>query len=252
MSLKAIQVGDWYRADRPVLRDIDIAAHTGRVTVIVGPNGAGKSTLLRLLAGLRRPQSGRVELDGRALAAMNEAQRARQVAYSPQRSSLAFPFTTREAVAFGAYTSPPEVHAVEVALSDLDLLVVADEPVPTLSAGQQQRVALARAVAQAKSGGGPAGRVLLADEPVAGLDPRHAVRAMDVLRGAAAAGAVVVVVLHDLTLAARYADEAVVLGEGGRVVAFGPPAVALDVKVLTTVYGIAMRRMEGGVIVAER
>jgi iron complex transport system ATP-binding protein len=239
MSLRADNLAFAYHAARPVLRGISLEFRPGTVTALVGPNGAGKSTLLRLLAGVLAPGSGHVRLDGAAIGSMTHNARASRLAYVAQRPSLAFSFTVRRYVALGGFAAGnPDP---EPALRAVDLLDRADEPFDTLSAGQQQRASLARAKTQL-SGPAAGARCLLLDEPISAMDPRHALQTMVLLREQARAGLVVVLALHDLSLAARFCDAAAVLDASGAVVSAGPASQVLVPAVLDPVFAVRFDR----------
>ncbi len=225
-----------------VLDGIDLAFESGQVTAIVGPNGAGKTTLLRHLAGLDAPTAGRVELRGQPLASLAPALRASSIAYLPQAASAYWPLRARDLVALGrlphgADLSRPlriqDADAVQRALERVDGVGLADRPIDTMSQGERARMMMARALATEAS-------VFLADEPVASLDPAYALETMGILRAEAARGACVIVVLHDLGLAARFADRIVVLANH-KVAADGPPGVALAAGVIDSAYGVTFR-----------
>jgi iron complex transport system ATP-binding protein len=227
-----------------VLDGIDLGFVAGQVTAIVGPNGAGKTTLLRHLAGLDAPYAGDLELRGRPLASLAPAIRAWNIAYLPQAASAYWPLRGRDLVALGrlphgANLSRPlrteDADAVRRALARVDGMRLADRPIDTLSQGERARVMMARALATEAP-------VLLADEPVASLDPAYALETMTILRAEAARGACVIVVLHDLGLAARFADRIVVLA-GHKVAADGPPDMALAAGVIETAYGVTFRHV---------
>jgi iron complex transport system ATP-binding protein len=227
-----------------VLDGIDLAFESGQVTAIVGPNGAGKTTLLRHLAGLDAPTAGRVELRGQPLASLAPALRASSIAYLPQAASAYWPLRARDLVALGrlphgADLSRPlriqDADAVQRALERVDGVGLADRPIDTMSQGERARMMMARALATEAS-------VFLADEPVASLDPAYALEAMSILRAEAARGACVIVVLHDLGLAARFADRIVVLANH-KVAADGPPGVALAAGVIDSAYGVIFRHV---------
>lgn len=228
-------------AAAPVLAGVSLRLAPGRLTAIIGPNAAGKSTLLKLLLGLLQPKAGRVELDGAGLEAMSHAQRVRALAYVPQSSSLAFSYATRDVVAMGRLVEggSGSAEAVDAALARVDMLAQADVPFAHLSAGQRQRVTLARALVQLELAC-EGTRVLLCDEPVSAMDPRHALEAMSLLRDLAVRkGVAVGVVLHDLSAALRFADDAVALGADGRVLAAGLAAEVLRAEVLERLFGVA-------------
>lgn len=239
----SFQFGSGRRA-RHVLDSVDFSPEPGLVTAIVGPNGAGKSTLLRLMLGVLRPTAGSVMIDDHPVAQLPERDRARVIAYIPQRSSVAFAFRVRQVVAMGRYASGGgEAEAVERALGLVGLTDRADDLIGELSAGQQQRATLARALAQLEA---RPGSTILADEPFSAMDPAHALEGAGILRGLARTGMSVVMVVHDLNLALRFADRALVLGEAGergsRVVADGPVDDALSADVLSRVFHVRFER----------
>lgn len=223
---------------RRVVEGVSLAVPPGRMTALVGPNGAGKSTLLRAALGLVGLAAGTVRLDGQPLARLGATARARAVAYLPQGHQTVWPLAVERVVMLGrlphrgalAAPGPADTAAVARAMAETDVTHLARRPVSALSGGERARVLLARALAVEA-------RVLLADEPVAALDPRHQLQVMALLRRAAAGGAGVVVVLHDLGLAARFCDHVAVM-DGGRLVAEGPPEDALTPDLLGRVYGI--------------
>jgi iron complex transport system ATP-binding protein len=223
---------------RAVLPGLDAVFPPGRMTVVVGPNGAGKTTLLRVLAGLIPPSAGAVTLGGTPVRSMARGERARALAYLPQNGEIAWPLLVRDLVALGRlpYGEAPDRltgqgrAAVARAIAAVGLTGFENRPAPELSGGERGRALLARALATQA----PA---LLADEPVAALDPRHQLLVLEVLRGLAGDGGVVVAVMHDLSLASRFGD-AIVLMDGGRIVAQGAPGAVLTAPQLETVFGI--------------
>ena len=232
-----------------MLHGVTASFAPGRLTAVVGPNGAGKTTLLRLLLGVLKPTSGAVtlELDGRPddVWALTARARAPHIAYVPQQPSAGESFTVEQVVRLGRLARPTMPGAIDAALEELSLLGERGCLFETLSAGQQQRVALARAVAQLAGGDvPPAHQALLADEPCSAMDPNHMVRAMGVLRAQATAGRSVIVVLHDLTAALRFADDALVLDVTGGVAASGAATDVLTPSVLGGVYSIGFERLE--------
>ncbi len=230
------------RGDRSVLEGVSLAFAAGAVTAIVGPNGSGKTTLLRHLAGLEVPAAGDVMLDNQPLATLGAARRARRIAFLPQSVQAYWPLLGRDLVALGRLPhgadlarplAEADAAAIARALQRVDGQAFADRAIDTLSQGERARLMLARALATEAE-------VLLADEPVASLDPAYALDTMAVLRAEAARGGCVVVSLHDLGLAARFADRVIVLARG-RVAADGPPATALDAAVIEAAYGVGFR-----------
>ena len=222
---------------RTIVEGAGLVLAPGELVGLIGPNGAGKSTLIRALAGIV-PHQGTVQLGGVPAGRLTRRERARRLAYLPQKRSVAWAVTVREVVALGrhpfrgrfAQDSAGDRAAVADALAAIEAADLADRPANALSGGETARVLLARALAV----GAP---LLLADEPVAALDPYHQLQVMEVLRRRADAGAGVLAVLHDLTLAARFCDRLVVMREG-RILGEGPPAM-LDAAMLGRVYRIA-------------
>ena len=242
MSLLTVRGLVCRHGPRLVLDGVDIGFAAGEVTALVGPNGAGKTTLLRHLAGLDTPAAGHIELGGRAIAGIARSDRARRVAFLPQGASAVWPITGRDLVSLGRLPhgadltrplSAVDAEAVARAIQQVGGADLAARPIDAMSQGERARMMLARMLATGAE-------VVLADEPVANLDPAYALDAMSVLRAEAARGACVVVSLHDLGLAARFADRIVVLAEG-RVAAAGTAAQALRPEVIDAVYGVGFR-----------
>lgn len=239
---------------RPVLRGVEAEFRAGTLSAVIGPNGAGKSTLLRLLAGLLTPASGGVSLGEEAIASIPPTRRARQLAYMPQRSDVAFPFSVREVVALGRFASEhASADTIAAALAIADVPNRAEDCFGVLSAGQQQRVTLARALAQLGVGEAAgtlsthsAARALLADEPVAAADPIHVARTLSLLLRLARAGLSVVVVVHDLSLVLEYCDLVLALDSAGRVAGKGEPRRTLTPELLRTVFGTTFRAARDG------
>lgn len=215
-----------------ILEDIDLSAKPKQVTAIVGPNGAGKTTLLRLLAGLARPSSGEVTIDGHSIASMPIAELARVRAYMSPVLPGAIGFSVREVVRMGRHpwrtTWGETREAVERSLVSLELEDLADRAHSTLSTGEARRTHVARILAQGTA-------VLLLDEPEGGLDIGYSALVLDRLREAAAEAKTVVAVLHDLNSAARIADHIIAL-HSGRVVAEGTPEDVLTGELLSEIY----------------
>lgn len=215
---------------RWLLRNVDLRVGPGEIVAMAGPNGAGKSTLLRAMAGDVAAAEGRVLIDGRPVGSYRAHELALRRAVLPQQTVLQFAFTAREVVELGRgpRRGDGDAMAVAASLAKTDTLHVAERDYPSLSGGEQARVSLARVLAQESP-------ILLLDEPTAALDLRHQRMVMEVARRTAAAGGSVVVVLHDLNIAATYADRIVLLC-GGRIVADGPPWQTMREPLLTEVF----------------
>lgn len=237
--LTARDLGFQYRgAPRPALEGVSFTVEAGTILGVIGPNGSGKSTLLRLLLGALRPATGEVIYEGRPVGSWTRRELARAIGVVPQREELAFPLTVRELVAMGRYPrlrawereGDVDRRAIASALDRCDLAHLADRPLDTLSGGELQRARIARALAQEP-------RTLVLDEPTAALDIRHEMAIFELLHGLSREeGATIIVVTHNLNLAARYADQLLLLHHG-RTAALGPPARTLDRKTLEEVYG---------------
>jgi iron complex transport system ATP-binding protein len=221
-----------------VLDGVTARFRAGEVTAIVGPNGAGKSTLLACLAGLRKPDAGRVSLDQTPILTLPHRERARRIGFLPQTPEVAWAVEVETLVGLGRIPhsgarglSDVDHAAVQTALVRTRITDLARRDVTTLSGGERARALLARVLAGEPSW-------LLADEPLAGLDPGHQLDAIDLMRGFAAEnGHGVVMTLHDLGVALRLADRVLVL-QGGRVIADGSPLEALTPAVLAQAYGV--------------
>ena len=231
-------------AGRTVLTEVSLALSAGHLVALVGPNGAGKTTLLRALAGLV-PSTGAVHIRGDMLSSLPLRERAKRFAYLPQGHVVHWPLAARDVVALGRFPhgvtdparmTPRDIEAVSRAMQSADVVQFADRRVTELSGGERSRVALARVLAVEAP-------VILADEPIASLDPRHQIDVMTSLRAAADGGVLVVVVTHDLGLAARFADHVMVLS-AGRLVSQGAPVDALSEQVMRDVFRISAYRAE--------
>jgi iron complex transport system ATP-binding protein len=221
---------------RPVLEAVSLEVVAGEVLALVGPNGAGKSTLLAVLSGERRPDSGSVTVDGRALHEFSPLELARRRAVLTQDNAVSFPFRVREVLEMGRspWARTPELEHDDLALaaasSQADVTHLLDRRFTELSGGERARVSLARVLAQSTG-------IVLLDEPTAALDLRHQEDVLGIARELAAAGRAVVVVLHDLSLAGAVADRVGLLS-AGRLVALGTPREVLTASALGEVYGV--------------
>ena len=227
-----------------VLDGIDLNLEAGSLTALVGPNGAGKSTLIRVLAGDVYPTQGEIFIDGRPIASFKPAQLALIRAVLPQQTRLEFAFTVRQVVEIGRYAhsrrgrtpGPDDSKVVDKALTETRLTSLAHLPYPMLSVGEQALAMIARVLAQQTP-------VLFLDEPTAFLDIRHQHQVMDVFRRRTGAGVTVMAALHDLNLAARYADQIGILAEG-RLQALGAPDDVLSSDLLSDVYRYPIEVLE--------
>lgn len=223
---------------KPVLKDVSGVLCAGSVVAIVGPNGAGKSTLLRAFAGLLPLHSGTVLADGEAVAEMPSLQRARKIGYLAPDGRAAWPMSVSQIVALGrlphlkplSRLTAADHDAVETAMERAGILAFAERRFDTLSSGEKARVLLARALAGQAD-------ILLLDEPTAALDPKHQLAVLDLVRAEAKRGALVVLSIHALELAASYADRVIVLNEG-RIHADDRPEQALSQDVIRAVFGV--------------
>ncbi|MGW0644093.1 MULTISPECIES: heme ABC transporter ATP-binding protein [unclassified Streptomyces] len=219
---------------RQVLDSVDLTAHRGEVVALVGPNGAGKSTLLAALAADLAPGSGEVRIDGRPATAWSAPELALRRSVLPQAAVLSFPFPVEDVVRMGrapwagTEREGEDDEAVAAAMAATEVTRFAGRPFSALSGGEKARVALARVLAQRAP-------LMLLDEPTAALDLRHQELVLRICRERAAAGDAVVVVLHDLGLAAAYADRAAVLHDG-RIAELGPPEAVFSGELLGEVY----------------
>jgi iron complex transport system ATP-binding protein len=226
------------RGGRVILRDVSLNASSGEFVAVIGANGAGKSTLLMLLSGLLKPGEGKVTLDGSDLAELTRTEIARRRAYLPQNPRCEWPISVERLIALGltptlpAFGGLPETMQARIGemLGQWDLQSHRMQAATTLSGGELTRAMLARALV-----GEP--DILIADEPVAGLDPRHALDTAARLRQLADSGKLVIAAMHDLTLAARHATRIVALGQG-TIVADGTPEAVLTPPLLRLVFDV--------------
>lgn len=218
---------------RAILDAVDLRFARGTLTALVGPNGAGKSTLLAVASGDLVPVAGRVRLSGAELRDWKARPLARERSVLPQDHAVRFGFSVREVVAMGRLPHPPapveDARIVDGALAAADITALAPRDVQTLSGGESSRAAFARVLAQTTP-------VVFLDEPTAALDLQHQEAVLRIARGLADDGACVIVVLHDLNLAAGHADRIVML-HGGRIAADGSPREVLTRTTIEQVYG---------------
>ena len=229
------------RAATAAVWGISLSVEPGGLLAVVGPNGAGKTTLLKLLSGSLRPHGGEVDLDGRPLPHLDDRERARTIAVVPQSESSPFPVAVREMVAMGRYahlgawerSGDRDREVVARAMERCAVGEFADRQLGELSGGERQRARIARALAQEAP-------ILLLDEPTAGLDLRYRMELFHLLRELRADGLAVLVITHDLNLAARFADRLLLL-DRGRATARGSPEEVLSRDALEAVYEWPLR-----------
>lgn len=228
-------------AVRPALDGVTLSIPAGCLTAVLGPNGSGKSTLLRALLGVITPSAGTATLEEKNVRAWDRRKLARTVGVVPQSETVAFPITVREMVAMGRFPHMGPLQAegwrdreaVEKALERCDISDLRNRQVTTLSGGELQRVRIARALAQEP-------RALALDEPTASLDLRHEMSIMGLLRSWTDGGITVLLITHQLNLAARFADRMILL-DRGRVAAEGTPSEVFRREVMERVYGWPVR-----------
>ena len=236
------------RGQRKILKDVDIELQAGEMLGLIGPNGAGKSTLLRLLAGVIKADAGELTLDGKPMVSIPQPERARRIAYLPQLSEIAWPMSVERIVELGRtphlepWQEPGEADRtiIEQVMHQTDLMTFRDRAFNTLSGGEQARVLLARAMVTQPD-------ILLADEPVSALDPAHQLDVMELLRQHCESGHSVIVVLHDLSLAAHYCHRLQLLHRGSTL-AEGLAEAVLNEKNLADAYDIALTQANGNTL----
>ncbi|MEY2756440.1 MAG: iron(III) dicitrate transport ATP-binding protein FecE [Pseudomonadota bacterium] len=227
-----------HASGKPIVNTASLSVSSGELVGLIGPNGAGKSTLLKAMLGLRPKISGDILLDGEDFLAQPAHLRARRLAYLPQDRRVEWRLPAADIVMLGRYPhrarfgapTPEDRAAVARALDAVDGHAFLDRPINVLSGGERTRILLARALAVEAP-------ILLADEPIAALDPYHQLHVMEVLRARAHAGAAVLAVIHDLALAARFTDRIVLMHEGA-IAAEGRPGDVLTAANLARIYRI--------------
>lgn len=239
MSLLSLENVSAHLSKQTVLNGVNLSIAAGEVVALCGPNGAGKSSAIRAAVGLLALTAGAVRIGGDDLHILSPRRRAERVAYLPQERRIAWNLPAVEVAALGApfLSGGDAVKRAEAALAEVGAGHLIDRGVADMSGGERARVLLARALVVGAS-------LLLADEPIAGLDPDAQQLVLERLRARADAGSGVLVSLHDLTLAAGFADRVVVLDQG-RVVAEGAPVEALSPAVLRSVFGLDGRWIDG-------
>lgn len=239
LGLEEVRFGFGARPD--FLGPITLSVARGECWAIVGPNGAGKSTLLRLMAGMYKPQAGKISVGGKGLDEIPARYRARRMAFLPQNPPTHLDLSVRDIVlmgrfphrSLGLFDSAEDYRIADRAMAITETLGLAGRPITTLSGGEAQRVHLAAAFAQKP-------QIVLLDEPTASLDIQHQLAIFQILRDRAGShGLAVVVVTHDVNLAAQFCSHVLLLHEGCSV-ATGPPPQVLTPEVLGPVYGVEL------------
>lgn len=221
-----------------IVKELSLDVHGGELVGLIGPNGAGKSTLLRALAGVIPTSGGEIELLGQSLQSYTPEQRAQKLAWLAQSGPINWPLSVERLVALGRTphqsawqrATKQDSDVIERILLETDCVTLRHRDATSLSGGERARVLLARALASEPE-------ILLADEPVAALDLAHQLQTMVLLRNFAQAGKACLVVLHDLSLAARYCDR-LILMDAGEMVSAGATQEVLTVESLRSVYGV--------------
>lgn len=228
-----------------LVSDLSITLKPGTLTIIIGPNGAGKSMTLRAMVGLEPIESGAVTLNGQSVHQMKAPDRARHVAYLPQSRPLAWPQRVYDLVALGRFAygtnsarlSDADESAVDKAIRACHLTDLQKRSADTLSGGELARVHMARALASEAP-------YLVADEPIASLDPYHQLQILDVLKSYCTAGGTALIVVHDMALAARYADQLICL-KGGHMLASGQSETILTPPLIADLFNVSASLQDG-------
>ena len=225
----------------PVLKEVSFTVNRGEFFVIIGPNGSGKTSLIKSIAGIEKPQEGRIDILGRPLSDYGRKALARKVALVPQTAPVDFPFTVAETVLMGrapylgllGLESESDVKIVRQVMAFTGITELAGRKIEHLSGGERQRAFVARAVCQSSE-------IILLDEPTASLDLAYQARLMDLMEALKnERGATIVMVSHDVNLAALYADRLLLLKDG-RIMSMGRPSEVLTYETLEKVYGCTL------------
>lgn len=228
------------KSGRTLVDGVSLCMQAGELVGLIGPNGAGKSSLLAALAGIERHSSGTIDIDGRPLHRYTDQQRSARIAWLEQSGRVNWPVSVERLVMLGRIPHLPtwgkateaDHQAVEHALTASDCQIIRHQSATTLSGGERSRVLMARALAAEPT-------LLFADEPVSALDLGHQLQTMEILRQFASKERAALVVLHDLSLAARYCDRLYLMSEG-KIAASGGVAAVLSPKNLASVYGVSV------------
>ncbi|MFP4158754.1 MAG: ABC transporter ATP-binding protein [Desulfobacterales bacterium] len=236
-AVKAEEISAGY-GQEPVVRQVSFSVKSGECFIIIGPNGSGKTTLMKIIAGLHTTDSGSIFIDGRPLGSCRRSDLARKMAFVPQQVPMDFPFMVRDVVLFGrsphlgtfGLESEKDRTISDQAMEFTGVDHLADRRIDQLSGGERQRVFIARAICQEP-------QIMLLDEPTAALDISHQLRVMDLMEKMKSEKRItVIMVSHDVNLAAMYADTLLLINRG-RIVESGSPASVLTYKTLEEAYG---------------
>ncbi len=241
-TLQAESICFAYEPGQDVLRDVNVSVSSGGITGLVGPNGSGKSTLLRILCGLLHPGSGMVRVNGAPLSSLSATDRARTLAFLPQMVDPAFSLNVFEVVCLGRYPHTgilgslraQDLEVAERCLRDTETESLRHRAFSSLSGGERQRVLLASVLAQEP-------KLMLLDEPASSLDIHHEMEVFELLARLARQGYGIVLVTHDLNLAAQYCDALVLLSADHRVLASGTPKDIFTEELLSSAYAASIR-----------
>lgn len=231
-------------SEHTIIEDLSVSFPAGKVTAIVGPNGCGKSTLLNGLSRVHHPSTGRIVLDGQDIHSLPPRQVAKKLALLPQETSAPDGITVKELIRFGRHPHQSFLKqwgmddrtAIQYALQAANLEDLGERLLDTLSGGQRQRAWIAMSIAQETP-------LLLLDEPTSALDLGHQIEVFDLIRELAAQGKTIIMVVHDLAMAARYSDHLIAM-KAGKIVAQGSPKEVIKPSILDSLYGIQCDLME--------
>lgn len=244
MTMLQVENLYYHKGETELLHNLSFELSGGQILAIVGPNGAGKTTLLKALVGELTLTAGVVIFNGKTIHQWTHAERAKHIAVLPQLSLLNFPYTVDEVVALGRTPHSTGLRidqaVVQAAMAAMDIGHLSGRLYTQLSGGEKQRTQLARVMAQIWRGEDSGNRLLILDEPTSSLDLGHKQQLMQAVQRFSAQGAAVIMVEHDLMIAANYAQQVLAL-EGGRSVAYGPVAQIFNQAMVSELFGDHVR-----------
>ena len=225
-------------ANNQVLNDVSGTIKKGKITVVLGANGAGKSSLLSLLTGIRDADNGKINIGGHDLKDLKPKERAKKIGYLSQKSEIHWDIDVQHLVGLGRFAHEDEnIDIIQNAMKECDCYYLKDRIANQLSGGEQSRIMLARVLA-----GQP--EWIFADEPLANLDPAHQLDAIKIFKKAAANGAGILLVLHDLNISAQIADEIIIL-KNGQIIAQGEAGQILNKENIAAAYDVEVHEVIG-------